>query len=251
MEYLSKNVRNVFKFISDDRKKLINEYVIDGMTKGYRNIDSSDFINSNISYEDKEFIREYSGYNYKHINNAFRGTWNYDENGNIETMERFRSDGRRLSEIIEKNPSYLTQDFRVYRGVSINYFNDYGIDKLDDLVSLRGRFILDKGFLSTSINEETSFFKKENELGINYNVMITYLIPKDFDDGIYLSGDMTYSTNQQEYLINSYNLAKVISVNVNNNGSANLVAIMIPKKIYDEYYAKKYEKKMNKKRLML
>ena len=237
MEYLSNNVRKIFRFISDERKKLISEYVIDCMTKGYRNVEQNEFINDNISYEDIEFLREYSGYNYKNINNALRGNWNYDDNGNIENRDRFLKDGRNLSEIIKNNPSYVNKDFRVYRGVSIDYFRDYGIEKIEDLVKLQGQFILDKGFVSTSISEKDSFFKKNNELGVNYNVMITYLIPKEVDDGIFLYGDMTYSSNQKEYLINSYNMAKVVSVNINDDETANIVAIIIPKKIYDEYYS--------------
>ena len=237
MEYLSNNVRKIFRFISDERKKLISEYVIDCMTKGYRNVEQNEFTNNKINYEDMEFLREYSGYNFKFINNAFRGIWNYEDNGNIEARNRFINDGRRLSEIIKSNPSYVSKDFRVYRGVSIDYFREYGIEKIEDLVKLRGQFILDKGFVSTSISENDSFFKKKNELGINYNVMITYLIPKEFDDGIFLYGDMTYSSNQKEYLINSYNMAKVVSVNINDDNTASIVAIIIPKKIYDEYYS--------------
>lgn len=238
MKYLSNNVRKVFRYIDTEKCELINEYVINGMTKGYRNVDQSEFINNNISYEEIEFLREYSGYNYKHINNALRGIWNYNDNGNIEARNRFINDGRRLSEIIKSNPSYVSKDFRVYRGVSIDYFREYGIEKIEDLVKLRGQFILDKGFVSTSISENDSFFKKKNELGINYNVMITYLIPKEFDDGIFLYGDMTYSSNQKEYLINSYNMAKVVSVNINDDSTANIVAVIVPKRVYDEYYDK-------------
>ena len=237
MEYLNNYVGKVFRYIDTEKCELINEYVINGMTKGYRNVDQSEFINNNISYEEIEFLREYSGYNYKHINNALRGIWNYNDNGNIEAKDRFIRDGKRISDIIINNPSYVNKDFRVYRGVSIDYFKEYGIEKLEDIVNLRGQFMLDKGFVSTSISEKDSFFKKNNELGINYNVMITYLIPKEFDDGIFLYGDMTYSKNQKEYLINSYNIAKVVSVNINDDNTASIVAIIIPKRIYDEYYS--------------
>ena len=39
------------------------------------------------------------------------------------------------------------------------------------------------------------------------------------------------------YLINSYNIAKVVSVNINDDNTASIVAIIIPKRIYDEYYS--------------
>ena len=47
---------------------------------------------------------------------------------------------------------------------------------------------------------------------------------------------MTYSESQKEYLINNYNLAKVTSITINDDNTAHITAIMIPKMIYDDYY---------------
>ena len=71
---------------------------------------------------------------------------------------------------------------------------------------------------------------------MNYNVEIIYLIPEEFQDGIYLNDGDTYSINQNEYLINRGNLAKISAVKINSDGTAQMIATMIPKKIYDEYY---------------
>lgn len=243
MEHLSSNVKDVFRWIDDEHKNNISEFITDSLYKRYYQVEDNDFINGNINYDDCSFLREYSGFNYKHINNALRGIWNYEENGHIDNRERFIKDGRRVFDIIENNPSYSIQDFMVYRGVTLSYFDDYKLNKdknkkteIEDLVNMKGQFMYDSGFVSTSINDKSSFFKKENELGLNYNVMITYLMPAYFDDGIFLYGDMTYSGYEKEYLINKGNLSYVTDVKINQDGTANITAIMVPKRIYDLGY---------------
>lgn len=238
MEHLNENVKQLFRYINEDKLKAIDEYCLMNITNDYKNLTEEEITQiSNIySTNDEESIREYSGYNYKHINNALRGTWNYEENGSINDKNKFQERGRNLSEIITSNPTYLG-NFKAYRGVNISYFKEYEIENIEDLEKLKGQFLLDKGFVSTSIQEDRCYFKKENDLGIDYNVKITYLIPEDFNDGIFLQGNMTYSESQKEYLINSYNLAKVTSVTINDDNTAHITAIMIPKMIYDDYYA--------------
>ena len=236
MEHLSSNVKDVFRWIDDEHKNNISEFITDSLYKGYYQVEDNDFINGNINYDDCSFLREYSGFNYKHINNALRGIWNYEENGHIDNRERFIEDGRRVFDIIENNPSYVDKDYRVYRGVTLSYFREYGISNLEDLVKMKGQFMYDSGFVSTSINLEDSFFMKDNELGLNYNVMINYLMPAYFDDGIFLYGDMTYSGYEKEYLINKGNLSYVTDVKINQDGTANITAIMVPKRVYDLGY---------------
>lgn len=246
MEHLSSNVKDVFRWIDEEHKNNISEFITDSLYKGYYQVEDNDFINGNINYDDCSFLREYSGFNCKHINNALRGIWNYEENGHIDNRERFIEDGRRVFNIIENNPSYVDKDFRVYRGVTLSYFREYGINNLEDLVNMKGQFMYDSGFVSTSINLEDSFFQKDNELGLNYNIMINYLMPAYFDDGIFLYGDMTYSCYEKEYLINKGNLSYVTDVKISEDGTANLFAVMIPKRVYDDYYA--YYKNSEKSR---
>lgn len=243
MEHLSSNVKDVFRWINDEHKNNIIEFIRDGMTKGYYQVEDNDFVNGDINYEDCSFLREYSGFNYKHINNALRGIWNYEENGHIKNKDEFINDGRRVFDIIENNPSYVDKDFRVYRGVTLSYFDEYKLNEdktkkneIKDLVKMKGQFMYDSAFVSTSINLKDSFFKKENELGLNYNVLINYLMPADFDDGIFLTGDMSYSNGQKEYLINKGNLSYVTDVKINEDGTAYITAIMVPKKVYDPGY---------------
>lgn len=239
----NKIINQIFRYISNDRKLALQEYFLINLGKEYKEFNSIEEINyftknqSEITFDDIEFLKEYSGYNYKHINNALRNRWNYEENGNIINKTRFLEDGRRLEQIISNNPTCMG-NIKVFRGVDISYFKDYGIEKLEDLIHLEGNFLYDRGFVSTSLLDSKSFFQKENEIGMNYNIKITYLIPEDFSDGIYLQEGMTYSPNQREYLINNCNLARISDVTINEDGTAHLTAVMIPKYIYDEYYEK-------------
>ena len=48
---------------------------------------------------------------------------------------------------------------------------------------------------------------------------------------------MCYNEEQNEYLINSGNISRVVNVTVNGDNTAHITAMMIPKFIYDDYYA--------------
>ena len=102
---------------------------------------------------------------------------------------------------------------------------------------MQGKFMFDKGFVSTSLIEKDCFFQKENTLGLNYNVKIEYLIPDSFGDGMYLGNNnrSSYNPEQSEYLINSGNMSRVANVKVDGD-TAVLTVVMIPKSIYDKYY---------------
>ena len=64
----------------------------------------------------------------------------------------------------------------------------------------------EQGFTSTSLKEESSYFKTQG-----CNIEIRYLIPKDSKDGISLINDeLSYSTNQNEYLLDKGSLSKIV-----------------------------------------
>lgn len=93
----------------------------------------------------------------------------------------------------------------------------------------------EEGFTSTSISSESSYFNKTLENGKTYNVGIKYLIPRESKDGILLSSsDLSYSPNQNEYLLNSGSLVKVLDVSVDSERNlAELVVMLIPKRLWD------------------
>ncbi len=231
-------VRQFFRFIPDEKQLAIEEFYQNCLERNYieyKNIEDV-FININNNYigDNLDALRIYSGYNFKNINNALRNRWNYEENGHIKQKEEYEKIAIEIEEIIRNSASSIG-NVKVFRGVTLDYFKDYNINCLNDLLKLKGQFLIDKGFTSTSLIENRCFYKKKNTLGQNYNIKIEYLIPEEFEDGIFI-GNLAYNKDQCEYIVNTYNLAKVIDVIVNEN-DAIIKALYIPKKIYDDYYS--------------
>lgn len=243
----NKYVESILRLISEEDKENMEYFYFESLTREYKKIDSATDITSlltpvEISYEEADILLNYSGFNYKHINAVLRNTWNYEENGDVSKIDSYRAVAYRLNEIIQNHPTVLNDNIITYRGVDISYFKEYGIESLDDLKTLEGSYMLDRGFVSTSIQEEKCFFKKDNDLGLNYNVKIEYMIPQEFGDGMLLGTTTSYSPNQHEFLINSANLAKISSVIISDDNTAIVRASLIPKELYDNYYRNKSNK---------
>ncbi len=238
----SKYVNTLFQFIDDQSKTDIENFILNSLMKNYEEFTDLNYVqalfttSNDLSEEELLSLRQYSGTDFRHINSALRDTWTYEKNGNISNKQRYEEDGRNISKIISDHPTYCG-NFKAYRGVSIGYFKDYGITSLEDLETMRGKFMFDRGFISTSLIEKNCFFQKENTLGLNYNVKIEYLIPDSFGDGMYLGNNTSssYNPEQSEYLINAGNMSRVTNVKIEGD-TAVLTAVMIPKSIYDEYY---------------
>ena len=237
----NKYIDRLLHFISEEDKINMDYFYLESLNRNYKRIESSEetltlLENDEICYEDSDFLLNYSGFNYKHINAVLRDTWNYEENGDISRANEYRALASRLQQVIMEHPTKLNDNINVYRGVDLSYFRQYGIESLEDLKSLEGKHMLDRGFVSTSVQEDKCFFKKDNELGLNYNVKIEYMVPSEFKDGIYLNGATSYTPMQEEFLINSSNLARVSSVTINDDNTAVVRASLIPKELYDDYY---------------
>ena len=235
---VSKDVRSVMRYISLEKQNSMNYFCSDCLNRDYTVYADPEMALMSISQapligKDADAFLNYSGYNFRHINNAARGRWNYEENGNLDKRS-FEEIGNRMKSVIDNN-QYSIGNTKLFRGVTVDYFRDYGIHSLDDMDSLRGQMLLDKGFVSTSLVEDRCFYKMDNELGLNYNVKIEYLVPEEFTDGICLSS-LTYSPGQCEYLINAWNMAKVVDV-VHDGDGVIVKACLVPKKVYDEYYS--------------
>ena len=242
MELLKGNNRYVERFlryINEEDKANMDYFYLESLTRTYESNNCEVLVEGSLSYEENDLLLNYSGYNYKHINAALRGTWNYEENGDISKVNNYLTLAKKLSEIINRNPTLLNTNIMTYRGVDLPYFKQYGIESLNDLKFLEGKYMLDKAFVSTSIDENNSFFKKDNEMGKNYNIEIQYMIPQEFQDGIFLNSNNSYSSNQREFLINASNLTRVSSVTINEDDTAVIRATVIPKELYDEYYRTK------------
>lgn len=246
----SRNVNRFLRFISDEDKVNVDEFVLNGLIREYTRCSSIHEVRENfsipgyITYDQATDIRSFTGTNYFDINSALRGRWTYHENGNFDRKDEFLLRATKIKSIISSN-STSYGDFISYRGVSLSYFSEYGIESLDDLTSLEGKFMFDAGFVSTTLLPEQSFFGKDFEKGKQYNVMIEYMVPSEFTDGIYIGDNpnFSYHPHEQEYLINAGNMSKVTGVKINDDGTARIQAVMVPKSLYDDYYKGKESNK--------
>lgn len=236
---VSKDVRQIMRYISPERQNAIGEFYSSCLDREYSVFTDPELALMSIPQpplygDDADVFLNYSGYNFRNINNAARGRWNYEENGAADRAQ-YEEIASRMKRVIDNNQASIGNT-KLFRGVTLNYFKDYGINSLEDMDALRGQMLLDKGFVSTSLVEDRCFYRQENDLGLNYNVKIEYLVPEEFGDGICLSS-LTYSPGQCEYLINAWNMARVVDVIYDGNDGVIVKAVLVPKKVYDEYYS--------------
>ena len=185
-----------------------------------------------LSKTDYLILRNYTGFNFKGINGLLRNKWNTKFNGqlNEEKEYRFRSNANNISYLIKKFPKNK-KAFKVYRGVTIDAFKDYGIENLKDLVYLKDNYVFEQGFTSTSLIRDTSYFDKEID-GELYNIELEIIVPKDSQDGMPLTGyELSFSPGQNEYVFDRESLTKITDVEIKKD-YAYLKGILIPKKLY-------------------
>lgn len=201
----------------------------------------------NLSLEEQKTIRSYTGYHFREINAVLRNTWNYDVNGKLtpELQDEYRKLSDNIRNILNKAPEIST-GIKTYRGVSILAFQSYDIFSLNDLVYLQGKYLYEEGFTSTSLIAEKSFYyANPYTLTGKPNIQIEYLIPAGSDDGIALLDEsISYSPNQEEFLIKSSSLFKVLEVKVDStNNVAFLQVMLIPERVwnYPDYEKEKQD----------
>lgn len=235
----SKDVGTVLRLIGSTERNNIASFYSNCIDRSYASFKDREMAlmtidTGNYCREVKDIFNDYSGFNYRRINASARDRWSYEKHGHIKDKERFDEISKSLKNAIDENQRSIG-NVKVYRGVPLKYFEEYGVSSLDDLKGLEGGFLLDRGFVSTSLVEDDCYYKSENELGLDYNVEIEYLIPEEFEDGVSISS-LSYSPNQTEYLINSWNLAQVVGVSMDADDGAVVQALLIPKHIYDMGY---------------
>ena len=86
----SKYINTMIRMIGDKREDIDN-YCDSVLDREYAVKSSGEIEISSLSREDIDRIREYSGYNFKHINAAFRDVWNYETNGHISNKNEYIS----------------------------------------------------------------------------------------------------------------------------------------------------------------
>ena len=230
----------------DDAERFLGMITDEGVRE-YRSVE--DFSEANPDYtkavevtlsaDEKDALKEYSGFNYKWINSAMRGIWDYELLGakTDEAERRFLETAKVINGAIEKAPN-VEEDFMVFRGTNLDSFRGYGVETLADLDKMKGQFHLEKGFLSTSIVEEDGFAGRKEFDDIQRgacNITMRYKVAAGTHDGILLAGsDLTYSEGQSEYLIKSGSLAYISKVEISEDErGAVLDCVLVPSQFYD------------------
>jgi hypothetical protein len=196
---------------------------------------------SNLTEDEKLILRSWTGYNFKNVNAILRGNWNYEINGRLtdENSFKYRKLASLISNIIDKY-SLPKVNFISYRGVSLDAFSEYGITDINELNNLTGKFMYELGFSSTSLLSETSYFNKDIGDGKKYNIQLKYLISEYYDSGtLLINNDLSYSINQNEYLINKDSLLKIVDVKLKDD-NAFVTVVPIPNKIWNRESEREY-----------
>lgn len=236
LRFLDQSIKNELElFVQDTRtKKFIEIKTMEDLNVLFSN-NISLFLN-NLTEEELMNIRSYTGYNFRNINAILRNNWTYEENGSLteDNKKSFLELSNNISNSIQKFPP-ASFPFITFRGTNLSSFQEYGVHSIKDLESLKGKYMYEQGFTSTSIIEDTCYFNKTLETGNNYNIKIKYLITPEYDEGaLLISNETSYSINQNEYILNKNCLSRVIDVVIDEVlEQAILTVVVIPRKKYD------------------
>ena len=225
-EYLGEALANQPKTYSS-----VEEYLVD-------NPNYNQEINARLSQEEKDSILQYSGYKYAWINSVERGFWDYEKLGRktFEAEAEIKNTADAIDAAIIKSPT-PNQSFITFRGTNLDGFRNYGINNLSDLAKMKGQFMLERGFTSTSMLSEQSFVGNDyndNPLRDKTNIEIRYQIPPQSRDTIALTDQsLSYSPKQAEVLINRNSLSYISNVSQGEDGHYILNAILVPHAVYE------------------
>ena len=86
---MSKVINSIWRMIGKEKQKDVECFCLEKGTNTYKEFSDPIEVYSLIDSIDNDFVKNYSGFNYKHINNALRNKWNYEEDGNEVQKERF------------------------------------------------------------------------------------------------------------------------------------------------------------------
>lgn len=244
------NTNNVLDYIGPLKLQEIEKYIQKITKDEYMTFQSSEEIRNyleafsneyleKLSQEEIESIFLYTSYHFRNVNAVLRNNWNYEVNGKL--TEETRKENWLMAETIRKallKVPRLPFPIKAYRGVTVDAFKNYQINNLEELKLLQGRYLYEEGFTSTTLLREQSFFANKTHWGSPANIEIEYFIPQS-DDGVLLTSSMSASSNQQEFLVNSSSVFKVLNVDVDlEKGIAKMQVVLIP---YSIWNAKDYE----------
>lgn len=247
MQGESRTTKILLRLLSDEKIKEMDSFVNASSNRIFYEIenelqltqlfkDSVDNFIKRLTFDDLITIRSYTGYQFKNINAVLRNNWSYQECGLLtdEIKNKYQILAQKIECLLDKFPS-LETDVTTYRGVELNSFKKFDVNSLKELEFLKGKYMYEEGFISTSVIKSNSYFNKKFENNKNYNVEIKYLISKESKDGALLIDDnLSFSKGQTEYLINKGSLVKILDVKINiESNEAHLIALLIPKRLWN------------------
>ena len=246
MESKDFSTKYILKYIGEDGIAEIDNYVEQMNTENYRMFNNDKEIddyfldyhadlNRNLTYEEINNIKDYTNRCYSRINDLLKNKWNYDINGRLTESDEqeYRKMASGIDRIIFKSPS-IPENIVVFRGVNISTFYDFGINNLESLAEMKGQYMYQQGFTSTSLTQKSCLYGQKNWYG-NINIVMEIMIPKDNNEGMVLDSNTSVYDEEKEYLITSGALIKIIDVNIIGN-EAKIKAMYIPKRIWDRNY---------------
>ena len=183
---------------------------------------------------DAREICHYTTFDFSNINAILRDNWTYERNGRLteERKTELLEYARKFSGLIDAFPP-TPRSFIAYRGTTLSEFKKYGITTIDELMLMKGKFLYENGFTSTSLTEKDSFYNKQM-MGSFKNIEIKYIVPENSQDGIPLTRDeLSFLPSENEYVINKDALSKVLDVKIEGN-NAIVTVVLIPKRIWNQ-----------------
>lgn len=257
---MSNLTKYLFSYLEPGKEEEIDIYISDALDRDYLTLESDEQVSevfgemsaefaSNLSYQEALNLRSYTGFSHKEINALLRDKWNYEQHGKLtdERKNEYTETGQEVEKVVFKFPP-LERNIKTYRGVTLAQFRDYGIYSLEDLKAMEGKYFYDGGFTSTSLVRKSSLYNTEAFQIGKRNIEIEYLIPEECHDGALLLDEYTsHYKAENEYLINSSSLVRILSVDIDKeNNTAFLRAILVPKKVWDPMSVKYLEEESKK-----
>ncbi len=257
---MSQLTKYLFQYLEPGKSEEIDIYIGDVLNREYVSLESDEQVREvfgemasdftmGLTYKEALNLRSYTGFSHKEINALLREKWNYEQHGLLtdEKRREYTSTGEAVEKIVFKFPP-LDRNIKTYRGVTLAQFRDYGIHSLEELTAMEGKYFYDSGFTSTSLVRSSSLYNTEAFQIGKRNIEIEYLIPEECHDGALLLDDYTsHYKAENEYLINSGSLIRILSVDIDKkNNTAFLRAVLVPKKIWDPIAVRQLEEETTK-----
>ena len=151
---MSQLTKYLFRYLEPGKEEEMDIYISDVMDREYLSLESDEEVSQvfgemaadftmGLTYKEALSLRSYTGFSHKEINALLRDKWNYEQHGLLtdEKRREYSQIGEDVEKVVFKFPP-LDRNIKVYRGVTLAQFRDYGINSLDELTAMQGKYFL-------------------------------------------------------------------------------------------------------------